>query len=318
MKKFIFSTLILLLAFTLSLSLCACKDAENESSNGKLKIIATIFPQFDFAREIAGEKAQVQMLITPGTESHSFEPTTSDIMAINECDIFIYTGGESDSWIDSLLKNTDNKNITIVSLMECVADKEHIEDPHHSEHEDEHHHNHSHTDEHVWTSPINAMKIAERICSEMCARDRANADYYRANLSKYLTKLSALDSDFRNVTANTKRNTFVFADRYPLTYFSSEYSLEHHAAFSGCSDDTEPSAATVARLVDIVKEENIPVILKIELSSDSIANAISKETGAKVMTFYSCHNISRNDFENGETYLSLMQKNVETLQTALN
>lgn len=318
MKKFISSILILLLAFSLSFSLCACKDAENETSNEKLQIIATIFPQFDFARELAGDKAQVQMLITPGTESHSFEPTTSDIMAINDCDIFIYTGGESDSWIDSLLKNTDNKNMTVISLMQCVPDTKQIEDPHHSEHEQEHHHNHSHTDEHVWTSPVNAMMIAEKICAQMCARDSANADYYRNNLSKYLAKLSTLDSEFREVTENASRRTFVFADRYPLTYFSSEYGLEHHAAFSGCSDDTEPSAATVARLVDIVKEENIPVVLKIELSSDSIANTISKETGAEVMTFYSCHNISRNDFENGETYLSLMQKNVETLQAALN
>ncbi len=315
MKKYISSILIFLLAFALPLSLGGCKEPSSESENSNLKIIATIFPQFDFARQIAGEKAQVQMLITPGTESHSFEPTTSDIMAINDCDIFIYTGGESDSWIDDLLKNTDNKDMTVVSLMECV---EHIDDPHHTEHEEEHHHNHSHTDEHVWTSPVNAMKMAEKICSVMCESDPTNADYYRTNLSKYLTELRSLDTEFREVTANAKRNTFVFADRYPLTYFSREYSLGHYAAFSGCSEDTEPSAATVARLIDTVKAESIPVILKIELSSDSIANTISKETGAKVMTFYSCHNISKSDFNSGETYLSLMQKNVETLRTALN
>lgn len=313
MKKYV----SLLLALLLIISLCACKNSNNGEYSGKLKIIATIFPQFDFAREIAGDRAQVQMLITPGTESHSFEPTTSDIMDINACDIFIYTGGESDSWIDDLLKNTDNKDMTVVSLMECVDTTDHIEDAHHSEHGSEHRHNHSHTDEHVWTSPINAMKIAENICNHMCAKDPANADYYKANLAAYLKKLETLDAEFREITTNAKRNTFVFADRYPLAYFSKEYGIEHHAAFSGCSEDTEPSAATVARLIDKVREDNIPIILKIELSSDSIANAISKETGAKVETFYSCHNISLEDFKSGETYLSLMQKNVDTLRDAL-
>ncbi len=316
MKKHISLILTILLALTLPISLSACNKAKSEDEIRKLKIIATIFPQFDFAREIAGDKAQVQMLITPGTESHSFEPTTSDIMAINECDIFIYTGGESDSWIDDLLRTTDNPHMSMVSLMDCVDTVEHIEDTPHTEHG--HNHNHSHADEHVWTSPVNAMKISEEICSLLCAKDPANADYYRASLAQYLEDLRALDSDFKEVTASAKRNTFVFADRYPLTHFSTEYNLEHYAAFSGCSDDTEPSAATVAKLIDKVKEENIPLILKIELSSDSIAKAISKETGAKVKTFYSCHNISKADFMQGETYLSLMHKNVDTLREVLN
>ncbi len=318
MKKYVSLFLTFLLVVALPLSLCACNNTKSEEENDKLKIIATIFPQFDFAREIAGNRAQVQMLITPGTESHSFEPTTSDIMDINRCDIFIYTGGESDSWIDDLLKNTDNRDMTVISLMECVGADEHIEDADRSEHGFEHHHNHSHADEHVWTSPVNAMKIAQEICEQMCVKDPANTDYYRANLATYLKELKTLDSEFREITKTAKRNTFVFADRYPLTYFSKEYGIEHHAAFSGCSEDTEPSAATVARLIDKVREENIPLILKIELSSDSIAKAISKETGAKIKTFYSCHNISMADFKGKETYLSLMQKNADTLREVLN
>lgn len=310
MKKII--TLLLSLIMVLSTSACNINTAENNSE--KLKIIATIFPQYDFAREIAGDKAQVEMLISPGTESHSFEPTTSDIMSINECDIFIYTGGDSDTWIDNLLKNTDNPKMTVISLMDCVDT--HIEETHHHEHN--HSHNHSHTDEHVWTSPVNSMEICEEICSVMCEKDPANAEYYKQNLSEYLDKLGVLDNNFKEVAESAQRSTLIFADRFPLKYFAQEYGLDYHAAFSGCSDDTEPSASTVAELINIVRSENIPVVLKIELSSDSIASTISKETGAKVMTFYSCHNISREDFSKGETYLSLMQKNVQTLKTALN
>ena len=310
MKK----TFSLLIAIIMLLSFSACRVNEAEDSD-KLKIVATMFPQYDFSRQIGGDRVQVQMLISPGTESHSFEPTTSDIKAINNCDIFIYTGGDSDHWIDALLENTDNPHLTIISLMDCV-------DKHHSNHSDEeehnHNHNHSHIDEHVWTSPVNAVSIAERICNEMCEKDGENADYYKSNLALYTKELMTLDEEFRNVAKEGLRNTLIFADRFPLRYFEEEYSLNHYSAFSGCSDDTEPSANTVRKLIDKVREENLPVILKIELSNDSIAKTISEETGAEIRTFYSCHNISKDNFEKGETYLSLMQKNVETLRLALN
>ena len=308
--------LSLILCILCVISLCACKSensTQTDTDSSSLNIVATIFPQFDFAREIGKDKANVKMLITPGTESHSFEPTTSDILAIQNCDIFIYTGGESDHWIDSLLQNIENNDIKIVSLMDII-------DPHsHEEEEHEHsHHNHSHTDEHVWTSPKNAVKIAEAICKEMCDSAPQNAQYYKDNLSIYTDKLQTLDKDFADTVTTAKRNTMVFGDRFPLTHFSKEYGLEYFAAFSGCSEDTEPSASVVADLIRKVKSDNIPVVFKIELSSDSIANTVAKETGAQVLTFYSCHNISKEDFENGETYLSLMQKNIESLKTALN
>lgn len=308
MKK----ALSIILCIVFLLCLCSCNSSESENKNNKLKIVATIFPQYDFAREIAKDKADVKMLITPGTESHSFEPTTSDIMDINNCDIFIYTGGESDHWIDSLLKNINNPHMKIISLMDCI-------DIHENEEEHEHsHHNHSHIDEHVWTSPKNAMTIAEKIADVMCSCDPENSDYYKSNLSNYLRELNNLDESFTQIIQTAKRNTFIFADRFPLTHFANEYSLSYTAAFSGCSEDTEPAAATVKMLIDKVKEENVPVIFKIELSSDAIANTIAKETGAEVMTFYSCHNISKEDFDNGETYLSLMQKNAVSLSIALN
>ncbi len=307
MKRII--SLLLALMILVSISACTVNDKSNQ--NEKLKIIATIFPQYDFARTIGGNSCDVSMLISPGTESHSFEPTTSDIMELSNCDIFIYTGGESDSWIEGILKSINNPDITIISLIDCVtlieADEEHSHN----------NHNHSKTDEHVWTSPLNAVKISEAICNAMCEKDPDNADTYIENYTSYKEELTILDESFREITQSAVRKTLIFGDRFPLKYFAQEYGLDYSAAFSGCSDDTEASASTIASLIDTVKKNNIPVVLKIELSSDNIASTICKETGAKMLTFYSCHNISKEDFDAGETYLSLMQKNAETLKLAL-
>lgn len=308
MKRFISVFLVLILM----LSLCACTTSTREQDSDKLRIIATIFPQFDFARQIAGDSAQVSMLVSPGAETHSFEPTTSDIIDISNCDIFIYTGGESDSWIDGILENVNNPNMTIISLMDCIG-----ADSASNAHSD-HAHDHGTADEHVWTSPLNCITISEHITEVMCEKDEKNADTYRANLKAYTESLSGLDRSFRGVVDSAKRNTLVFGDRFPLKYFAEEYDLECYAAFTGCSDDTEASASTIASLIDKVKEDNIPVVLKIELSSDATAKTICNETGAEMMTYYSCHNISKDDFDSGATYLSLMEKNVETLKIALN
>ncbi len=301
--------LSLILASFMLICITACTEIPSQN-DGKLKIVATIFPQYDFARTIASDKAQVSMLVPPGVEIHGFEPTTSDILELSTCDIFIYTGAESDKWIDDILKNINNPHMEVIALTDCVATLE-------AEHEEDAH-NHSKTDEHVWTSPVNAMKICEVICDKMCEKDSNNAQSYRENFNTYKDALASLDTEFRSITEKSQRKTLVFGDRFPLLYFANEYGLDYASAFSGCSDDTEASASTVASLIELVKTENIPVILKIELSSDNIASTIAKETGAEVLTFYSCHNISKENFEKGETYLSLMQKNVYTLELALN
>ncbi len=306
MKRLISIITVLLLI----LSCTACDINTISPDDDKISVVATIFPQYDFAREIAGNKANISMLVSPGAETHSFEPTASDIMEISNCDIFICTGGESDTWVKDLLKNAGNPDIKVIQIMDAV-------DPIESEHHDESH-EHEEVDEHIWTSPVNSIIICKKICEALCEADSQNSDYYKENLKSYTGKLTALDESFREVVSSSKRNTLVFADRFPLLYFSKEYGLEYFSAFSGCSEDTEVSASTLADLIDKVKAENITVVLKIELSSDNIAQTISNETGAQIRTFYSCHNISKDDFEEGETYLSLMTKNVETLRFALN
>lgn len=198
----------------------------------------------------------------------------------------------------------------IVSLL----DEEHKEGMLHS-HEDE---EEKEYDEHVWTSPVNAILITEKIRDTVIKKDPQNKDAYISNAGKYISKLKTLDEDFRTIVANAKRKLFIFADRFPLLYFAKEYGLDYYAAYPGCSSGTEFSPATIAFLIDKVKSENIPVIFKIELSSGNVAQTISDETSAKILTFYSCHNISRKDFENGETYVSLMKKNINSLKEALN
>ena len=302
----------LLLALIMIFSLCACSGSENNAEVGKVKIVATIFPQYDFARQIAGDLADITMLLAPGEETHTYDPSPADIITIQNADIFIYGGGESDTWLEGVLSSIDTSKMTLISLMDVCQLLESAED-----HEHEHEHEEMVYDEHVWTSPINSKKIVEAITDALCAADPDDAAAFRANRDSYLDKLDNLDAKFREVIDTAPRSTLIFGDRFPLLYFAEEYGLDYRAAFPGCASNTEPSAATVAELIDMVKSENIPIVFKIELSNGQVAASIAEASGARVETFYTCHTVSRDDFENGETYLSLMEKNIPLVKEAL-
>lgn len=313
---------------------------------GKISVVTTIFPPYDFVREIAGEHVELKMLLKPGEESHSYEPTPQDIISIQESDVFIYTGGENDVWVEDILSSMPDSDCLTLRLVDCVdtVEEEHVEgmkestghtheDPdseaqadgedadedhgHADESEEEAHSVHE-IDEHVWTSPVNAALIVEEIKEVLVEADPSSRAAYEENAAAYEEELSELDREFRDVTENARGNLLIFGDRFPFRYFADEYGLDYYAAFPGCAGDTEPSAATMAFLIDKVKEEKVPAVLKMELSNADIANAIAEATGTEVKVFYSCHNLSADDFENGETYLSMMQKNVETLKEVLN
>lgn len=332
----------------------------------KLQIVTTIFPPYDFARQIGGEAVEVTMLLKPGMESHSYEPTPVDIMTIMNSDIFIYAGGESDVWVEELLEGNDRK-VESYALLDWVDPLEeetaegmqvkghdHAHDAHDPDDDDhtalentddddhtifgdqgsgdhtafeapgdENHAVHavhldeSEYDEHVWTSPKNAMVITEKLCSVMSKKDPVHAAAFAENAAAYRNKLEELDSAFLAVVEQAERRTLIFGDRFPLLYFVKTYGLDYYAAFPGCSMETEPSAATIAFLTDKVKQEQIPVIFYLEMSNGKIAEAIAETTGAKTLVFYSGHSITAKDLEAGEDYLSLMYRNVEALQTAL-
>ncbi|MDD2979334.1 MAG: metal ABC transporter substrate-binding protein [Hespellia sp.] len=330
-KKQLRSIFVLpLLLFSLSALVGGCGSSKVEKDSDKISVVATIFPQYDFTRAIAGDNAEITMLLKPGSESHSYEPTPQDIITIQKCDVFLYVGGENDAWVEEILSSMDTSNMQVIALTDCVdtVEEEVVEGMQES-HEDEAETvddvsgqkaeaQRGEIDEHVWTSPKNAQKIVDKISRALCTADPEHASDYEANTSEYQEELAKLDMQFRHVTDSAERREIIFGDRFPLRYFAEEYGLTYYAAFPGCASDTEPSAATIAFLIDKVKEDKIPIVFKIELSNGNMAEAIADATGAREETFYSCHNISADDWNNGETYLSLMEKNVETLKDALN
>jgi zinc transport system substrate-binding protein len=323
-----------------------------QADNGKPNVVTTIFTPFDFTRAITGgddasKYINLRMLLPPGSESHSYEPTPQDIISVQNSDIFIYVGGESDVWVDRILSSMDTSNKIIIKLMECVSvvEEEIVEGMQDDEHDHEHEHEEgdhkevvstgsttggeavvepvettteTEYDEHVWTSPYNAALIVNVITNALCEKDSANAAYYKANSEGYIAKLNQLDAAFKEVVQNGKRKVIVFGDRFPFRYFADHYGLEYYAAFPGCSTETEPSAATVAFLIDKIKAEQIPVVFHIELSNERMCQTISEATGAKILLMHACHNVSKKDFEGGASYLELTTRNVDTLREGLN
>ena len=278
----------------------------------EISIVTTNFPAYDFARAIAGDKADIKMLIKPGAEIHNYEPSPSDIIDIKNSDLFIFNGGESDEWIeDDLISNA--KVFKMMDAVELV-EEEAVEGMEGNEEESEE----AEYDEHIWTSLRNAQKIINSLTDTLSEISPENKDYFEQNAKNYNQRLADIDTRFQEIVSGAKRKTLVFGDRFPLRYFVEDYDLDYFAAFPGCSDQTEASNQTIAFLVDKVKSEKIPVVLKIEMSSDAIARTIARETGVKYLTFNSAHTISAEDFSSGKTYADIMESNLEVIREALN
>lgn len=325
MKRF----LAVLLALTLAVGLCGCADRQ-KAEDGRLQVVCSVFPYYDFARQIGGDDVDVTLLVAAGKETHSFEPTPLDVITLSEADVFLYNGGESEQWVDDILSAAGENIAVTLPLMPQVSalaeewaegmegghdDHDHDDDHDHEEHD--HDSDDIEYDEHVWTSPVLAKALCQAICDALCQADPAHQERYQARLTDYLAQLDQLDAAFREVVEAGHRRLLVFGDRFPLLYFCKEYDLDYRAAFHGCASDTEPSLATLKYLIDKVKDEEIPVVYTIELSSRKVANAIAEATGAKVLTFHSCQTVSRAEFDGGATYLSLMEQNVEALREGL-
>jgi zinc transport system substrate-binding protein len=256
------------------------------------------------------------MLLPPGAESHSFEPTPRDIIRVQNCDVFIYGGGESDAWVETILESLDTSRMEIITLMDCVDVVEELIVEGMQEEEEEEEEGPEY-DEHVWTSPRNARLIVRKIADVLKRRDGANAAEYERNTVSYLEKLTDLDSSFQTMIDGARRKTFIFGDRFPFRYFADAYGLSYFAAFPGCSTETECSAATIAFLINKVRAEQIPVVFHIELSNEKIADIICEGTGAKKLLLHAVHNVSRREFDSGATYYDLMSNNLRNLREAL-
>ena len=355
-------------------------DASSEE-NGKLKVAVTLFPYYDFVRQIAGDQVDLQMVIPAGMDSHSFEPTPADIRTIQHADVLISNGGTMEHWLEDTLGALDTSNMTIVTMMDYVdtVEEEIVEGMEDAEHDHDHDHVHSHTDsddhdhshetpeehaahaqevddhdhsgetpeehaahaqetddhdhsdyvdhdgheetieydEHIWTSPVNAMKLVDVIGETLAEADPAHAEVFRLGAENYKKELEEIDAGFREVSRNRKRNMIVMGDKFPFRYLADEYQLDYRAAFSGCSSDTEPSVKTIAYLIDKVKEEQIPVVYYLELSSHRVSEIIGEETGAEPLLLHSCHNVTRAQFDSGITYAELMRQNIENLRKGI-
>ncbi len=326
----LFSAFIPASVLLLLLSGCASPGTAGSEDSGKIRAVATIFPEYDFLRQIGGDHLELTMLLKPGAESHSFEPTPADMITVSQSDLFVYVGGDSDAWVETILESVDVSEKEIVTLMDCVEtvaeeDVEGMETHGHAhDHEDEDptaadgDHEEAEQDEHVWTSPRNAVRIVEKLRDALIAVDPENAGDYTQNAADYIDRLNRLDQEFQETVDTAKRHTILLGDRFPFRYLADAYGLDYYAAFPGCSSESEASAKTIAFLIDKVKEEKIPVVFSIELSNEKMTDSICEATGATKLQLHSCHNVTRDDFEQGITYLDLMERNVQALKEALN
>lgn len=333
---FSFRAVLILLSTAIIMTsvLCGCSETtvdpikpQTKDKPDKLSIVTTIFPPYDFARQVAGDNADITMLLAPGEECHTFEPSPQDIIDIQNADLFIYVGGESEEWVDGILSSVDNKDMKILNMMDItdVVEEEIVEGM--EVHEDDETLPSAETndvgedkeyDEHIWTSIDNAQVITHAICEALCEIDEPHQADYTSACEIYLSELSALKKDISRIVKNAERNTIVFGDRFPVRYFADEFDLEYYAAFPGCAEQSEPSAGTVAFLIEKVKEENIPVVFYLELSNGKIAKTIADSSSAETMQFNSCHNVTMDQFLDGVTYVDLMKENMAALEKALN
>lgn len=294
----------------------------NIEDNGKIKVVSSNFASYDFLRAIIGDNENVELtfLLGPGKEAHSYDPTAQDLIKIQNADLFVYIGGEMEKWSDKVLEaleDIDNKVICIADDIETIEEKE--IDGAEEEEQDEHEHEEGAFDEHIWTSPSNAIKMVETLEKAMEEIDSQNANKYKENSRAYITQIKDVDKQIQKIVDNKKRDRLVFGDKMPMQYFIDYYKLRVSAAFNGCSTETEPSASTIAYLENKVKEEKIPVVLYIELNPGKVAKTIATEVGngCEAMQIQALHNVSLDDFQNGETWVSLMKRNVDVLKKAL-
>lgn len=331
MKKWIMSSLAILLGIlSISIPLAGVRTAEagtTEDSGKKLKIVTTIFPEYDWTRVVLGDReadVDLTMLLDNGTDLHSFQPAVKDIMKVSSCDLLIYVGGESDQWIEDALESAQNKDMKTINLMEVLGDtikeEEKVEGMQESGHghEDE---DEKEYDEHVWTSLRNASVICGIIAETLEEMDPENKDVYASNAAAYQEKLSNLDTEYQNTVDSAKQNTLLFADRFAFRYLVDDYGLNYYAAFSGCSAESEASFKTVTFLAEKLDELGLKTVLTIEKSDDRIAQTVIENTKTKdqkILELNSMQSITSDEIADGVTYLSVIEDNLDVLKEALN
>ena len=301
--------LSLILIIFLLVPLVACSGTGND--DGKLKIVVSLFPHYDFVRQIVGDKAEITLLLQPGAESHTYDPSAVDIYTITSSDIFVYTGKNMEAWAERIISSLDENGPVVVdasSEIELIIPDGHDEDEAHE---------HS-SDPHIWLNPIYAGKMVDTILDAICKADPDNAEYYKTNADNYKRELVRLDSDIENTIKTAKGDTLVFGGRFAYIYFFERYELNYKTAYKTCSTETEPSLTTIYEISQYIKDNGISYVFKEELSEGKVAGSISEQSGAQVLTFSTVHNVTKSEFESGITYIDIMRSNLEAIEKALN
>lgn len=333
MKKFLG---IIAAVLSVAIIFVACSNGRNNNENTtknnddntKLSIVTTIFPEYDWVRQILGENqanVDLTMLLDKGVDLHSYQPSADDMVKVSKCDLFIYVGGESDTWVDDALKSAQNKNMKVINLLDVlgnsVKEEEQVEGMQVEEEEEEGEEEGPEYDEHVWLSLKNAKTLCSSIADALCEIDSKNADVYKKNLNEYTKNLDALDKEYQQVVNGAKYDTLAFGDRFPFRYMVDDYSLKYYAAFVGCSAETEASFETIKFLANKVDELGVTTVLTIEDPKHKIAQTVvenTKEKNQKILALNSMQSVTSDDVKNGETYLNVMQSNLDVLKQALN
>jgi zinc transport system substrate-binding protein len=311
--------IILLIAIIVVLEIAVFNVGNNKTNNSdKIQVVASTFASYDFLRAIIGETDNIELtyLLGAGKDTHSYDPTAGDLIIIQNADLFVYVGGEMEKWADKVLDSLEKESQKVI----CIADDiETIEEQEvdGAEKDSDDEEQEGAFDEHIWTSPANAIIMINSLEQALEELDSANAEIYKSNAENYIAQIREVDSQIQEIVDNKVRDRLIFADKMPMQYFINYYNLKVSAAFSGCSTETEPSASTISYLEKKVKEEKIPVILYIELNTGKVAQVIADETGAEALQIQTLHNVSKNDFDNGETWVSLMTRNIDVLRKAL-
>ena len=343
MKKII-SVLLIAIMLAVAVSACGQKNSNSNSNNNenkktqasatgedtdKIKVVTTIFPEYDWVKQIAGKEADnmdLTMLLDNGVDLHSYQPTAEDIMKISDCDLFIYVGGESDAWVDDALKEAVNKDMKVINLLEVLGDtvkEEEVKEGMQAEEEEgesEEAKEEPEYDEHVWLSLKNAKILTNAIAEDLCEIDATHKDIYTQNEQSYTEKLDALDQEYQAAVDAANQKTLLFGDRFPFRYLVDDYGLDYYAAFVGCSAETEASFETVKFLAEKVDELGLKNVMTIEKSDQKIAKTIIENTKDKkqnILTLDSMQSTTSDDVKNGTTYLSVMQSNLDVLKQAL-
>ncbi len=323
MKK----TILLASMLILSVFLLASCGGSSEGNEGKVKVVTTIFPEYDWVNEILGDaadNADVTLLLDNGTDLHSYQPTASDLMKISSCDVFIYVGGESDEWVEDALEDAKNKDMKVVCLLDVLGSnaktEEVVEGMQVDDHDDADSYDDEEYDEHVWLSLRNAEKCVDSIAVALADADPANADTYRSNAAGYIAKLEALDAEYERAVASARVKTLVFGDRFPFRYLTDDYGLSYYAAFVGCSAETEASFKTIAFLANKADELGVKAIMTIDKSDGKIAETVirtAKSKNLKVLALNSMQSVGSKEVANGVSYLAIMEDNLKVLKEAL-